>query len=201
MEAVIATAVLVLGGGFAVRHALAAGLGVTLALAARGGRRMPRAEVVVRAWAPPVVRRAVALAAGSALGLGLAGSASASSHVPDDLRWSPATVTEPTLSMVADQQPSTPSEPDPSFGSAAPDGPAAPAPTPNPGPHHEVCPGESLWTIAADSLEAGGDPPTAAAVAAEWPRWYAANSEVIGPDPGLIRPGQLLTAPEEGPQS
>jgi hypothetical protein len=32
-------------------------------------------------------------------------------------------------------------------------------------------------------------------IAAAWPRWYAANRAVIGPDPGLIRPGQELMPP------
>jgi hypothetical protein len=34
-----------------------------------------------------------------------------------------------------------------------------------------------------------------AAIAAEWPRWYAANRERIGTDPDLIRPGQRLLPP------
>jgi hypothetical protein len=52
--------------------------------------------------------------------------------------------------------------------------------------------GDTLWSIAAERLEAGaGD----AAIAAEWPRWYAANRERIGTDPDLIRPGQRLVPP------
>lgn len=195
LEGATATAVLVLGAGWAARYAVAAGLGVTVAAAARGGRRVPRAEVAVRAWAPPVVRRAVALSMGGALGLGLvAAPASASPRVPDDLRWSAAGAAPSTVMVVADQQP-TPSETGPAPLSAARQGPGVPA------AHHEVRAGESLWSIAADSLEAGGEPATVAAVATAWPRWYEVNADVIGPDPGLIRPGQLLIAPEEGPQS
>jgi nucleoid-associated protein YgaU len=52
--------------------------------------------------------------------------------------------------------------------------------------------GDTLWEIAAAHLPAGSDD---AAVAAAWPRWYEANRDVIGPDPGLIHPGQVLTAP------
>ncbi len=52
--------------------------------------------------------------------------------------------------------------------------------------------GDTLWDIAARHLGSGAG---AAEVAAEWPRWYAANRDVIGSDPGLIRPGQRLTAP------
>ncbi len=42
--------------------------------------------------------------------------------------------------------------------------------------------GDSLWSIAKDRL---GDPE-------HWPRIYALNRDVVGPDPDLIRPGQLL---------
>jgi nucleoid-associated protein YgaU len=57
-----------------------------------------------------------------------------------------------------------------------------------------VVAGDSLWRVAARSL---GPEASAAAVAAQWPRWYAANRAVIGDDPGLIRPGQVLHAPDE----
>jgi hypothetical protein len=57
---------------------------------------------------------------------------------------------------------------------------------------HVVRPGESLWRVAALHL---GDKPTDEAIAAAWPRWHAANRAVIGPDPGLLRPGQRLVAP------
>lgn len=52
--------------------------------------------------------------------------------------------------------------------------------------------GDSLWDIAARHL---GPTASAEAVAAEWPRWYAANRDVIGPDPDLIHPGQRLRPP------
>jgi nucleoid-associated protein YgaU len=64
-----------------------------------------------------------------------------------------------------------------------------------------VQPGDSLWLIAARRLGPTADP---AQVAASWPRWYAANRHVIGADPDLIRPGQLLSPPHgvhaDGPQ-
>ena len=62
-----------------------------------------------------------------------------------------------------------------------------------------VRPGDSLWAIAATRL---GPQATPALVAATWPRWYAANRAVIGADPDLIRPGQLLqpAASTQGPQ-
>ncbi len=55
-----------------------------------------------------------------------------------------------------------------------------------------VRPGDCLWLIAARRL---GPHPTGADVAAQWPRWYAANRSVIGADPNLITPGEVLHAP------
>ena len=52
--------------------------------------------------------------------------------------------------------------------------------------------GDSLWAITARHLGAGA---TDAAIAAEWPRWHAANRRVIGNDPDLLLPGQRLRAP------
>ncbi len=55
-----------------------------------------------------------------------------------------------------------------------------------------VKPGDTLWSIAATDL---GPNATAEDVAARWPAWYAANRELIGPDPDLILPGQVLRIP------
>ncbi|MGH3465301.1 MAG: LysM peptidoglycan-binding domain-containing protein, partial [Kribbellaceae bacterium] len=54
--------------------------------------------------------------------------------------------------------------------------------------------GDSLWAIAATELgpEAGD-----AAIAARWPQWFAANAGLVGPDPDLIKPGQILHAPTQ----
>ncbi|MFC5260775.1 LysM peptidoglycan-binding domain-containing protein [Kribbella qitaiheensis] len=57
---------------------------------------------------------------------------------------------------------------------------------------HVVQPGESLWSIAAAEL---GPAATDEAVATRWPQWYAANRRLIGPDPDLIHPGQVLRTP------
>jgi hypothetical protein len=74
--------------------------------------------------------------------------------------------------------------------------PRAVAPTRAPGRDAVVVVrGDTLWDIAARHLGAAATP---AAVAAEWPRWYAANRAVIGPDPGRILPGQRLVAPAGG---
>lgn len=52
--------------------------------------------------------------------------------------------------------------------------------------------GDSLWSLAAREL---GPRATADAIAARWPDWYAANRHVIGNDPDLILPGQVLRIP------
>jgi len=66
--------------------------------------------------------------------------------------------------------------------------PAAPAAAAVPAPDRDrfvVVPGDTLWDIAARRLGA----------ARSWPAIYALNREVIGPDPGVITPGQRLTLP------
>ena len=55
-----------------------------------------------------------------------------------------------------------------------------------------VQPGDTLWSIAARHL--GGDA-SGVAITAAWHDWYAANRDVIGPNPSLIHPGQHLTPP------
>ena len=52
--------------------------------------------------------------------------------------------------------------------------------------------GDTLWDIAARVL---GPQATAAEIATEWPKWYVANRDVIGPDPDVIHPGTVLRAP------
>jgi LysM domain len=56
--------------------------------------------------------------------------------------------------------------------------------------------GDTLWAIARSHLPRGAG---AAAISREWPRWYALNKAVIGPDPGLIRPGTRLRVPHPRP--
>lgn len=52
--------------------------------------------------------------------------------------------------------------------------------------------GDTLWSIAATHLGPHAD---AQAIAAEWPRWYAANKHVIGDDPDLLQIGIRLQSP------
>ncbi|MFL6090070.1 MAG: hypothetical protein ACJ71Z_08020 [Aeromicrobium sp.] len=60
---------------------------------------------------------------------------------------------------------------------------------------HVVAPGESLWAIAANRL---GPDATAGAVAGSSRAWYLRNRDTIGPDPDVIRAGQMLEAPRPG---
>jgi hypothetical protein len=68
-----------------------------------------------------------------------------------------------------------------------------------PGRHRPTSPGavtvrhgDTLWALAANHL---GPSATNQDIAVEWPRWWSANRDVIGPDPHLIRPGQRLRVP------
>lgn len=60
--------------------------------------------------------------------------------------------------------------------------------------HVVVHSGDTLWSIAAEQL---GPEATEAQIAAEWPRWYAANRDVIGDDPSQLLPGMMLEHPDE----
>lgn len=59
-----------------------------------------------------------------------------------------------------------------------------------------VRPGDSLWNITARHL---GQTASDMQVAETWPRWYEANRHVIGKDPHLLRPGQILHPPTGTP--
>jgi len=58
---------------------------------------------------------------------------------------------------------------------------------------HTVEPGESLWAIAAATLDADSSP---AAIATQTSRWYELNRTAIGPSPDLILAGQVLRVPQ-----
>ncbi|WP_144680967.1 LysM peptidoglycan-binding domain-containing protein [Cellulosimicrobium sp. TH-20] len=65
-------------------------------------------------------------------------------------------------------------------------------PGPETAPEVVVVRGDSLWSIAARHLPAGS---TDGQVAEAVERWYATNAHVVGADPDLVRPGQVLVAP------
>lgn len=62
---------------------------------------------------------------------------------------------------------------------------------------HVVVSGECLWRIARQQLEAAGSPALGADISRLWRAIYAENRSVIGDDPDLILPGQILTIPGE----
>ena len=60
--------------------------------------------------------------------------------------------------------------------------------------------GDSLWALAARALrDPTTPPPTDLEITEAWHRLYALNRAVVGPDPGLIRPGQVLRLTQEQP--
>lgn len=75
-------------------------------------------------------------------------------------------------------------------------GPPSAAKPPPPGNSSDrvVGPGESLWAVASRTL---GSKASAAEIAAEWPRWYAANRAIIGADPDLVQVGTVLRVPNQ----
>lgn len=135
-------------------------------------------RLLVRGVLPAGARRAATLALG--VGFGVTGplatatalaAPAATPAVPD---WPAATA------------PSTPNAPTP-----VPDWPR-----PRPGGAHVVVRGDCLWTIAARRLGADTGPaPSDAEIATAVQAWWHANAAVIGPDPDLLLPGQVLQAP------
>lgn len=170
-----------------------------LALSGPGGTALRSAALRL---APHVVQRLAALL----LGAGLAGAPLWSALPAHATQGPPAGGPPAVAGTVA---PSPPLDrPVDDLAGWTPDRPAAPAPvrrTPPVGlvttvPHAGsavrdevvVRRGDTLWDLAARLL---GPQAGAAEVAREWPRWHAANRDLIGPDPDLIRPGQRLRPP------
>ncbi|HEU4668915.1 MAG TPA: LysM domain-containing protein [Arthrobacter sp.] len=52
--------------------------------------------------------------------------------------------------------------------------------------------GDTLWDIAARHLGSGASDLD---VALQWPRWYQANAALIGQNPDVLLPGQILQPP------
>lgn len=71
-------------------------------------------------------------------------------------------------------------------------GDPAGAPT---GGSYRVQAGDSLWEIARQSLVNAGSEPTNRQVDRAWRELWQTNYDVIGSDPSLIRPGQVLQIP------
>lgn len=129
-----------------------------------------RLGATLETLAPPALRRTVQIGVGVVAATGiLVGPTTATAAPP-----SPGASTAPAATSLDWPGLSTPT-------SARP---AAEAPI-------VVRTGDSLWAISAHLLGPRG---SASHIARLWPRVYAANRAVIGPDPDLIRPGQRLRA-------
>ncbi|QGH68860.1 LysM peptidoglycan-binding domain-containing protein [Pseudactinotalea sp. HY158] len=104
----------------------------------------------------------------------------------------PSGSTESTESI----QPTEPTEPTVPTESVEPTGATGltHAPPRASSTRYEVRRGDSLWSITAAHL-GGSNAPADREVAAAWPQLYDTNSDVIGTDPDLILPGQVLHLP------
>jgi nucleoid-associated protein YgaU len=161
----------------------ALGLALTAASALPGALGAV-AALLLRGVLPAGARRAAALALGVGLGVGVGAPVLASAAPPG---------------AVGSTAPDWPGAPDPvpadrpaapRTGDPAPDWPSA-----APG-QYVVVPGDCLWDIAAARLrEQAGRAPTDPETASAVRSWWAANAAVIGPDPDLLRPGQVLRPP------
>ena len=159
-------------------------LGLVLtALSGLPGAAGAIARVVTRCVLPAGARRAAALA----LGVGLV----AGGPVLTGCAAGPVT---PTVVVAASQSPVA-DWPAPAPPVADRPAPVPDWPSPAPG-EHVVLRGECLWDIAEDDLSRRtGAIPTDAEVAAAVSVWWQTNATVIGPDPDLLLPGQVLRPP------
>src|SRR3954447_12299277 len=139
------------------------------------------ARSLSRVVLPAAARRAAAVALGIGLRAGLAapGLAGAARAAPVPF----AAPDWPTSTATATSTP-TPAP------ARTPDWPAEAA------GEHVVVHGDCLWDIAAGRLiSAAGRTPSDGEVAVAVQAWWTANAAVIGPDPDLLLPGQVLHPP------
>jgi hypothetical protein len=178
------------------------GLGLLAAVASGLPGLAGRAGALVARLLLPRAARAV-LAGSAGLGVLLAPVAAGAAPAPHPAPAPAATPPAPAWPVPSSTSAARTPPVWPVARSSAPPSPAASVPTTPPASaaptRHAsdparvtVRPGDSLWAITARRL---GSRATPARVAAEWPRWFAANHAVIGDDADLIRPGQELAPP------
>jgi nucleoid-associated protein YgaU len=160
-------------------------LGLTLTAAtALPGLLGGTARLLLQGVLPAGARRSAAVALG--IGLSVSAPLAATAAGPPVLPVASAAAAESAV----------PDWPATRAGSAAtvPDWPAYPDVT----GAHVVVRGDCLWHIAAGRLlDQLGRPPDNGEVAAAGQAWWSANADVIGPDPDLLLPGQVLLPPEQ----
>lgn len=183
------------------------GLGLLAAVTARLPGALGRAAGAAgRVLLPRLVQRLFAGSAGLGVLLAPVSAMAAPAHAASSARPIPASASriDAPTPLPAPTWPTT-AHPAPTDAGPTPTGkpPSRSRPSEHPAqssrtdpPHStralRVRTGDSLWLIAARRLGADASPRQ---VAVEWPRWYTANHDVVGPDPALIRPGQVLHAP------
>lgn len=192
-------------GAAAVGTAAAAWLaaGALIALlcvaAARLGRSWHAGEAALRRVAPAAVRRLARTAVGVGVGAGLVLVPAAAHATPEgedvpaapwpaatqplDLGWQPtsgAEAQEPPEAVRTSETTATSTRAEPARPGRTEQGTVV------------VHRGDTLWGIVASSL---GEGATDAEVLRDVVRWHEANRDVIGDDPDVIHPGQVLRAP------
>ncbi|WP_432486833.1 LysM peptidoglycan-binding domain-containing protein [Kineococcus sp. SYSU DK018] len=167
------------------------------------GRRRPAAGELPARGVPAPVRRVVALVVGLAVGTGAASAASAAPRAPE-AGWAANAPLEPGTSTSGDLPTDLPvTTPDPAWAPlpeprTAPALPSADLPggtrpvVADTGAEVVVQRGDSLWSLA---RALSGPDADAGDVLQEQQRLYAANADVIGADPDLLLPGQVLRLP------
>lgn len=186
--------------------------------AVRRGRTGRTAEAVVGSWAPGIVRRLARGAVGAGLGAGLVltpGAALADEAPPPDaappvvleLGWestaqsaeavdpgpvTPADLAEPTDTAEPEEPEPEPDSTD-SAEEVSPTVSGAQRTSHQNGPDEVVVVrGDTLWDIARRDLP---DDASAVDVLRAVTAWHDTNRDVIGDDPDVILPGQVLRAP------
>lgn len=190
----------VLGVGLLLAGWLALSLVVATACASgrAAGVTWRAGERIVARCAPDLVRRVLVLAVGAGLGLSAATGATAAAPGDLDLGWAataatatPTATAGPVMAAASSTAPTTAAAITTTVSSVA----SASAPATAHAAQVDsvvVEPGDTLWHIAQNALPSGAG---SADVAAAWPAWYAANAALIGDDPDLLQPGQVLNAP------
>ncbi|MCO7220367.1 LysM domain-containing protein [Klenkia sp. PcliD-1-E] len=161
-------------------------LGLLLTVASCGPRPLARVAVpLLHLVLPAALRRAAAVAVGLSLATAPVVVLTPGPPLAVAAAHQVAPGTEDTATATDGALPPVPDWPAP-----VPDWPA-----PAPADAHVVVRGDCLWDIAAGRLAEHGAEPDDVAVAAAVQAWWRANAAVIGPDPDLLLPGQVLRAP------